>query len=184
MKWDIDRIREVMKKLDEKTGLNGSSLDIIISGRLTSTRGRFNYYSMGSKKNYHVLLNEKMTFVFAKMALDGRFDDQAVIDLIHHEYMHYYCAVTYPKIKVGHGPQFKLACAKFSVNDSTYFNAKLREDFNEKKAYQKCYIITCNNCKEEYVRVKKSSSIKNIEDYRCSTCKGKLSYHIDYRILD
>lgn len=185
MKWDINAIREVMKEMDKKTGLKGSTLRIELSTRMTRCKGQFKYFIKIESGQKYINRRKSMSFKFSTKLLDGRYEDRAVIAVIQHEYIHYYCAMTYSK-PVHHGREFKLSCKKFNVNPDTYFKWEEIDGFCEKpksetksstppiKKMRKCYILTCVNCSHEYIRKRKSKIITSPQKYRCVYCTGKL----------
>lgn len=75
--WTVDKIRSIIRKLDEKTGLNGASLSITISGSGRS----LGYYQYAAPKSFgfnRKFFNDPLT------------KESEVIDVIRHEYAHYY----------------------------------------------------------------------------------------------
>lgn len=75
--WSVEKIRAVMVHLDRKTGLHGAELPIEM-GKAVSYLGR--YYC-----------GERKSFYFSTHHLnDPAFRESEAIELIRHEYAHYY----------------------------------------------------------------------------------------------
>lgn len=101
--WSVEKIRAVMVHLDRKTGLHGAELPIEM-GKAVSYLGR--YYC-----------GERKSFYFSKHHLnDPAFRESEAIELIRHEYAHYYvdAAGLRPFFQDGrahhHGPSWQYAC--------------------------------------------------------------------------
>ena len=87
--WTEDKIRSIIRKLDEKTGLNGAALPIA-----------FNSYGwfLG-----HYRYVEPKAFGFnRKFFNDSTTGEAEVIDVIRHEYAHYYVDVAHLERYIGH----------------------------------------------------------------------------------
>ncbi len=81
-KWSVEDIREVIRGLDEKTGMNGASVSIYLRSFLGNGATLGVYYP--SENNYGRF------FAFSLKYFDNRsFNDLAAIDVIRHEYCHY-----------------------------------------------------------------------------------------------
>lgn len=81
-KWSVEDVREVIRSLDARTGMNGASISIHLSKSLGdgSTLGTYR----PSKENCW------RSFSFSlKYFNDSNFDDLAAIDVTRHEYCHY-----------------------------------------------------------------------------------------------
>lgn len=178
-------INETMLEMDKKTGLNGSIIPITFTSSL-KTKGTFN-----AKIIYQTINNRKVIkefipthFSFSEYLFDGRYDLDIIKEVIKHEYIHYYCSVKYPKKIIHHGYEFKSACRKYGVDESTTFNHEVSEEFKESNLNKKLvYILTCTNCHSEIIRQKKSKAVTNCENYRCGSCGGTLTCSQDYRFL-
>ena len=101
--WSVEKIRAVMVHLDRKTGLHGAELPIEM-GKAVSYLGR--YYC-----------GERKSFYFSTHHLnDPAFRESEAIELIRHEYAHYYvdAAGLRPFFQDGrahhHGPSWQYAC--------------------------------------------------------------------------
>lgn len=81
-KWSVEDVREVIRSLDARIGMNGASISIHLSKSLGdgSTLGTYR----PSKENCW------RSFSFSlKYFNDSNFDDLAAIDVTRHEYCHY-----------------------------------------------------------------------------------------------
>lgn len=102
--WTEEKIRSIIRKLDEKTGLNGAALPIA-----------FNSYGwfLG-----HYRYVEPKAFGFNRKFFNDPFTKEAeVIDVIRHEYAHYYVDAANLEYHIGHscretshGTDWKWAC--------------------------------------------------------------------------
>lgn len=104
-KWSIERIREVIQKLDEKTSLSASELNIVFEDfdcdeyeSFSNSENVFGYYKFTKKdtpeeeKRLLCYYNpSKREFGFNKKFFNNpKVKEEAVIDAIRHEYAHYY----------------------------------------------------------------------------------------------
>ena len=127
--WSEERIRNVMKELDKKTGLKGAMLPIIF----TKSRGTIGYFSVvGGKSN---------RFAFSDYYYqDPDWPAEMAIEMIKPEDAHDLDYETYGK--AGHGPTWKICCGKlgiaplrlYSENGANYYinKHKLNEAKSEK----------------------------------------------------
>lgn len=180
-----DLIKETILEMDKQTGLKGIDIPIKFSSAV-KTKGCF-----GSTIKYEIKNNRKVIkefqpayFKFSKYLFDGRYTVDIIKEVIKHEYIHYYCSVKYPTKKVHHGYEFKSACRKFGVNDSTTFNYDVNDDFKNLDSEKKLvYVISCTNCGQETIRQKKSRLVTDCKSYRCAICGGILECKQDRRVL-
>ncbi len=102
--WNEDMIRTIIRKLDKKAGLSGSTLSIA-----------FNSYGWFLGHYRHV---EPKAFGFNRKFFNNPSTEEAeVIDVIRHEYAHYYVGVAHLEKYIGHssretfhGDDWKWAC--------------------------------------------------------------------------
>ena len=81
-KWSVEDVREVIRSLDERAGMNGASISIHLSKSLGDGSMLGTYRP--SKENCW------RSFSFSlKYFNDSNFNDLAAIDVIRHEYCHY-----------------------------------------------------------------------------------------------
>jgi len=117
-KWNVDDVRDVIRSLDEKTGMNGAELHIWLSRSLGdgSTLGQ---YHPGSNN-----LTREFSFSL-KYFNDKKFNDLAVIDVIRHEYCHYIVdALNLKKIyqeEASHGRAWKTTCGLLNTDQDAHF---------------------------------------------------------------
>lgn len=114
--WTEDKIRSIIRKLDEKTGLNGTALPIA-----------FNSYGwfLG-----HYRYVEPKAFGFnRKFFNDSTTGEAEVIDVIRHEYAHYYVDVAHLERYIGHsrretshGDDWKWACKMVGADPTRCHN--------------------------------------------------------------
>lgn len=108
--WTIEKLREIIRKLDEKTGLNGAALDIVLfkGGR------RLGYYRKSKEKSFGFNI---------KFFNDSATKEAEIVEIVRHEYAHYYDDVTKlenyvmrsPREK-SHGADWKWACKMVGSN--------------------------------------------------------------------
>ena len=116
--WSVEKIRAVMVHLDRKTGLHGAELPIEM-GKAVSYLGR--YYC-----------GERKSFYFSTHHLnDPAFRESEAIELIRHEYAHYYVdtAGLRPFFQDGrahhHGPSWQYACKMVGASGRRIFGQEL-----------------------------------------------------------
>lgn len=116
--WSVEKIRAVMVHLDRKTGLHGAELPIEM-GKAVSYLGR--YYC-----------GERKSFYFSTHHLnDPAFRESEAIELIRHEYAHYYvdAAGLRPFFQDGrahhHGPSWQYACKMVGASGRRVFGQDL-----------------------------------------------------------
>lgn len=109
--WTVEKIRAIIRRLDEKTGLNGASLAIDF---------RCNGWFYGL---YH--LHPRAFSFNRKFFNDPRTKEAEVLDIIRHEYAHYYQDVANLAKYVGHsaretshGDDWKWACKMVGAEPS------------------------------------------------------------------
>ena len=165
--FDKQYITNEIKKLDEMTMMEGIKLKIEISGRMSRTKGMFMY-----KKNRITNEITPIGFKFASQLLDGRYNEETVLNTIRHEYAHYLANICNEQ-ECGHGPLFMQACRYVGCKEEQYFTDRITN--NEVVPERMVYVIKCNCCSTEYIKTKKSKIISNIQNYKCGNCHGKLS---------
>lgn len=116
--WSVEKIREVMRYLDQKTGLRGAELPI----RLGTAQ-----YHLGS----YNCTEGHMRFSFsARFLNDPLFRESEAIELIRHEYAHYYVhAADLRRFFLDgrswhHGPSWKYACRMVGASGRRAYDAK------------------------------------------------------------
>lgn len=119
-KWSAEDIREVIRSLDERPGMNGASIFIRLSKSLSdgSTLGTYR----PSKDNYW------RAFSFSlKYFNDSNFNDLATIDVIRHEYCYYLVdALGLKELfndENNHGIAWKTACGLLNTDQHGTYRA-------------------------------------------------------------
>lgn len=121
--WTEEDFRRELRKIDkhikETQGieLEGAKLDIVCSTRVKYALGT--YYSFDKK------------FRFSLAFFNSDVPEACAIDVIRHEYAHYYTDVVM-RVKVDHGAAFKTACRIVGANPSTYYSRTF-EAYERKK---------------------------------------------------
>ena len=96
--WTEERIREELRRLDQKTGLHGAELPI-------------EFYRGTSYLGQYCLVNQRFRFSVTYLE-DPKWTEQSALDLIRHEYAHYMDhtlngSIQYPC----HGSRWKAYCS-------------------------------------------------------------------------
>lgn len=115
-------LRKIDRHIKETQGLDlgGAKLDIVCSTRVKRALGT--YYPRDKK------------FRFSLSFFNSDVPESCAIDVIRHEYAHYYTDVVM-KAKCDHGPAFKTACRIVGANPSTYYSRTFEENERKKEAY-------------------------------------------------
>jgi predicted SprT family Zn-dependent metalloprotease len=115
--WTEEKIRSIIRKLDEKTGLNGAALPIA-----------FNSY--GWFLGYYDYMEPKAFGFNRKFFNDPATKEAEVIDVIRHEYAHYYVDVAdlahyigHSRRETSHGTDWKWACKMVGAVPTRCHNA-------------------------------------------------------------
>lgn len=124
--WTEEKIRNIIRHLDEKTGLNGASLPIKLA-------------SHGNALGYYQYVGEKMFGFKPKFFNDPNTKEAAAIDVIRHEYAHYYVDVTgiskfftRKGSSRNHNTDWKWACKMVGANPNSYYQPEYFESKNWK----------------------------------------------------
>lgn len=122
--WTENKIRSIIRKLDEKTGLNGAALPIKLA-------------SHGNALGYYQYAGEKKFGFKPKFINDSETKEAEVIDVIRHEYAHYYVDVTHLERYIGHsrretshGDDWKWACKMVGADPTRCHNTATFSDKN------------------------------------------------------
>lgn len=122
--WTEDKIRFIIRKLDDKTGLNGAALPIRLA-------------SHGNALGYYQYVGEKKFGFKSKFINDPNTKEAEVIDVIRHEYAHYYVDVVHLERYIGHsrcetsyGDDWKWACKMVGANPTRCHSAATFSDKN------------------------------------------------------
>ena len=121
--WTEERIREELRKLDEKTGLHGADLPISFT----------NSYSILAC----FVSGVEESFRFSNKYLkNDEFPDIEVEYLIRHEYAHYMSWTRYGEEGRGHGAFWKKCCSEIGAYCIRCHN-KQREEYHQMKCEQR-----------------------------------------------
>lgn len=106
MRWPRERIRQEIRQLDHRTGLNGTRLAIDFSED-EKTIGSFT----------HTAGNIPLHFTFSTRFFERpSFSDAEVIDVIRHEFAHYMKCVRHPDVEEdSHGPLWQQCCREIGA---------------------------------------------------------------------
>lgn len=127
--WKEEDFRKELRRLDQYVkqtqgiDLVGAELDIEYSERARCTLGM--YYPKEKK------------FKFSLLFFNSDVPEACAIDVIRHEYAHYYADVVLG-CDHGHGPQFKVACRIVGANPSTYYSRAFEETARKKEEWDAC----------------------------------------------
>ncbi len=123
--WTKEDFRKELRRLDEHVrrtqgiDLVGAELDIEVS--LNSTRTLGLYFSKEKK------------FRFSLPFFNSDIPEACAIDVIRHEYAHYYAEVVFGAY--GHGTQFKKACNIVGANPNTHYSRKFEDAARRREAW-------------------------------------------------
>ena len=141
--WDENIIRKAIENLDRKTGLRGASIRIDIGGK-GQTLG---CYRRGDERMFKF----KISFFN-----DNNTEEAEVIDIIRHEYAHYYVDeakldkyIGHSRRESSHGRDWKWACKMVGAiprrcHDSTDFKNVIWTEERARAAYNADDIVECD----------------------------------------
>lgn len=122
--WTEDKIRSIIRKLDEKTDLNGAALPIKLA-------------SHGNALGYYQYVGENKFGFKPNFFNDPNTKEAEAVDVIRHEYAHYYVDATnisrYFTRKGssrGHNTDWKWACKMVGADPTSYHRKEIFEDKN------------------------------------------------------
>lgn len=118
-RWTEDKIRSIIRKLDEKTGLDGAALPIAFN-------------SCGWFLGHYRYVEPKAFGFNRKFFNDPSTKEAEVLDVIRHEYAHYYVDVAnlahyigHSRRETSHGADWKWACKMVGADPTRCHNASL-----------------------------------------------------------
>ena len=156
--WTKAKVINELNKLCMKDGIGIVNVPVEINGRLTRTLGRVKFMDYGEGHCHPTKIE------FSKQLLDFS-DDDSIINVIKHEYVHYYLLVE-TGTNHGHNAIFKKKCAEIGcAHDQTQ---------NEINTTAKSkYEIWCPDCNKMIAtRARKCKLVTYPENYRCGECKN------------
>ncbi|MBQ8589902.1 MAG: hypothetical protein IJ486_05555 [Firmicutes bacterium] len=144
--WEVNDIREVISFLDEKTGLYGADYPIRLGK--TGRENRLGYFRYGPP-------GEGM-FCFNRDYMNSDwFREEDAIDLIRHEYAHYYVWATgierwipNERNRVHHGAPWKYACQMVGATGKSkyYSDYEQKPDISREEAIHRYLAIDVEEC--------------------------------------
>lgn len=173
-KWTITDIKEKIKELDKKHGMDVyGTATIRINSRLTRTLARVTSYSVKGRK--------QLADVEFSTDLINYGSEEQIISVLLHEYAH--CMQIVRDNEANHGKTFKkyceqlgcLATTSFSEN-LAYIDEKIEPEAHKPKRESKVnYVFYCGSCSAEFTNKRKTELIKCLEigvshDYVCPYC--------------
>lgn len=136
-------VRNIIKELDEQTGLDGASLEL---KRNKSTRqlGCFTFTQYTFRNGGGVTYSIE-GFTFSDVVLGC--DDDTIREIVKHEYAHYMALVTF-KDNCHHDYRFKEMCRRIgaNANEPTFGNESIKNSLIKKAKY----VLTCKECGHVY----------------------------------
>ena len=160
--FTIEKIRSELNKLCMADGLNEITVPIEINGRLTRAMGRVKYELF-----CHTYTPVKIEF---SRNLIENASDEDILQVIKHEYVHYFLLIKDCEFHHGHDAEFRRKCAEIGCTHDKA--SHYVEGFREEKAQSK-YEIWCDDCEEiiaTYAR--RGKTINNIKYCTCGRCHG------------
>lgn len=160
--WTIDRVIGELNKLAEADGLSPVKVPVTINARLTRTLGRVRYISYGD--DVHTV----KSIEFSRALLESGTDND-IVNVINHEYVHYYLIET-THVNHGHDPVFKRKCAEIGCTHDKTHNS-LEANYTEKTQYK--YEVWCDECGLVATYSRMGKVLKNLDNCCCGKCGGK-----------
>ena len=152
--WTIDRVKIELNKLCANDGLDAVRIPVKVNSRLSTTLGRVKYCNL-----------RPTSIEFSAKLLENGTDND-VINVIKHEYVHYFLMIT-TRENHGHDRVFKNKCAEIGCTHDKTHNA-LDNDEPTEKEYK--YDIYCDNCGVVAHYARRGKIINNIQYCRCGKC--------------
>ena len=167
-KWTISDIRKVLNQLDEDLSYSSKKVPIIFNNRLKNTLACFAFDYKGNN-----LI--PLSFEFSNYIKDGFIPEDIVVDIIKHEYIHFYINTKFNK-DYGHDSNFKYYCKKIGISGKadTLLPKAVSLAINKDRNIKPKYKITCTGCGNSFNRIRiyrgKEYYLKN---YVCIKCNSK-----------
>lgn len=158
--WTIDRVIDKLNNLAEADGLGQITVPIVVNGRLSRTLGRVKFEII----NGNTCITTKIEF--SKALLENGTDND-IVNVIKHEYVHYYLLET-TAYNHGHDAVFKKKCAEIGCSHDKTANT-LENNYTEKKKFK--YEVWCPSCVSllgTYSR--RGKTLNNISNCKCGKC--------------
>ena len=164
----VHDVKEMMRKLDKITGMNGASIPVKTSNT-TRTLASFVFYNCGK-----VVGIQPVRFEFSKVILSC--NEETLWEIVKHEYSHY-VANTRHKDNCHHDYRFKEVCEEIgaSANEPTFSNADLRQA----QVKMAKYVVTCRGCGSVSTFSRMCNTLRAIDNHNATCCKcGGDDFHI------
>lgn len=165
MSWTIDRIKGELQKLCAADHI-ALDVPVNINSRITRTLGRVKY-------NYYNGAYYPTTIEFSqKFLVNGT--DNDIINVIKHEYVHFFLLAIEPCEKPGHDAAFKRKCVEIGcthIHAQNHLENCAADTAIEAKSK---YEVWCDDCDEiisTYAR--KCKTLNNIAYCTCGRCGSK-----------
>ena len=156
--WTIERVKNELEKLCAADHLV-LDVPVEINGRLTRAMGRVKY----NERSDGFMLPTKIEF--ARNLLQGA-SDEDILQVIKHEYVHFYLITNEPYEKHGHDVMFKAKCEEIGC---THSNSSQRvEGFAKEQTKYEVWCEDCEECIGTYSRMCKT--LKEIKYCTCGRC--------------
>lgn len=152
-KHTIEDIRREYARLDAITGIDSSTIPIIISTRAKRRYGccLYNAIKHGSRRHYIVLELNFSDFIF-------EWPQEFFMQTIRHEYAHMLAITRNPHEKVGHGPKWEAACLEIGCKPERC--SVIPPEYKK----QPKYLVRCVSCGRTWRYHKKAKLVQNILD--------------------
>lgn len=160
--WTIDRIKGELQKL---CAADHIILDVPVSinGRLTRAMGRVCYEVISD-----IYVPKRIEF---SRNLIENASDEDILQVIKHEYVHYFLMTEDPTVNHHHDAVFKRKCAEIGCTHDKA--SRYVEGFRDAEAKSK-YEVWCDDCNDiigTYAR--KCKTLNNIAYCTCGRCGSK-----------
>lgn len=162
--FTIERVKNELEKLCAADHIT-LDVPVEINGRLTRAMGRVKYIEIGSVAYTPEYTPTKIEF--ARNLVENA-SDEDVLQVIRHEYVHYFLLITDPTINHNHDAAFKRKCDAIGCTHNK--SAQHVEGFRDADAKSK-YEVWCEDCEEcigTYSRMCKT--LKEIKYCTCGRC--------------
>ena len=182
----LRNVQSTINSIFEKENIKQSKIELKISTRMTRTRGQFEYSRKYNPATKNYVYNP-ICLKFSDELLNGTYTAEFVQMVVIHEIIHYlvfvkgYTKETHGRIFQNHcrihGCWLTTQCSEgvyssLSKEDNKETQSQTRKRVATKKSK---YTIYCTFCGFDTARTRTSSVTKNINNYRCPKCKGKLN---------
>jgi predicted SprT family Zn-dependent metalloprotease len=162
MSWTIDRIKEELQKL---CAADHITLDVPVSinGRLTRVMGRVGFKVISD-------IYVPKCIEFSRNLIENA-SDEDIIQVIKHEYVHYFLSIEDPTVNHHHDAVFKYKCAEIGCthDKASQYVKGFRDE--EAKAKYEVWCVDC--CKLIGTYARKCKTLNNISSCKCRVCGGK-----------